>query len=284
MKRITPAISDGRSVLRYPTFPSAYTTSHRRFSRRYSEPPRLAGVAERFVEPDSALSGYGWYDVIPKVGEVEVFAVSGNSEKQIENSERGETLEVDAIRLTLRSDSDEEVLSLQADIALLGEEIWAGEDPDIVITRDCGISIDDLVDLLMASYFEPSDDSDSDSYDTQREVWNDGFTSLAMRLLLPVEEEMKRAIEDLLRRHLAFVLQPGYGAEILLCHGEYPKVVINEIGMCRMRIEKGPLRVYRGQQAQRGFRSDGALSRRLGTAPALTDSVKAGGDGANVII
>ena len=186
----------------------------------------LAGMADRLVEPDSALSGYGWYDSIPKVAEVGVFVVSGDSEKHVENSCKGETMEVEAIRLSLRSESDEEILSLPADIALLGEDMWAGEDPDIVITKDCGISVDDLVDIMMASFFEPSDEADADSYDTQREAWQEGFKTLAMRLLLSAEEEMSKTIEDLLTRHLSYRLQPGYSAEILLRYGERPNVMV----------------------------------------------------------
>ena len=50
-----------------------------------------------------------------------------------------------------------------------------------------------------------------------------------------------------------------------------------------MRIKKGSTGVYLVSKPSVEF-DQLALSRRLGTVPALTDSVKAGGDGANVII
>lgn len=188
-----------------------------------------AGVADRFVDPDGALSGYGWYDAIPKVWEVVVFTTKGDSEREVEySSVRELDAEVDSIRLSLRNGADAEVLSLPADIALLGEDVWLWDDADITMSSDCEISVEELVELLMAAYFDPSDDSGADSFDTQYEEWREGFTTQAMRLLLPAEEEMQKSLEEIARKHLAFVLQHGYCAELTLRYGQIPQVTITK--------------------------------------------------------
>ena len=187
-----------------------------------------ARAADRLTETSRDLSGYEWYDRIPRADTIAVIAVNGDTEKEIAPSERGEIIKADAIRLSLRSESSKEILNLPTDIATLGDDVWWGETPDIVISKDCEISIGELTDMLVASYFAPSDDIEADSFYTQQEECETHFSRLAMQMLVPPEEEMKMTIEDLVHRHFSFALQPDFSAEIKLHYGERPTITISK--------------------------------------------------------
>ena len=71
-----------------------------------------------------------------------------------------------------------------------------------------------LAELLRAGFFSPSDDADSDSYETQRDRFDEEALHMATRLLLSDEEACRTSIAEAVRRELLWLCPRGRTVEI----------------------------------------------------------------------
>ena len=93
-------------------------------------------------------------------------------------------------------------IDVPADMVFAGEA-WSWIDEAMpLVTEDSALQPHQLAALLMAGFFSPSDDADSDSWETQRNRFEEDALHLATRLLLSDDEACRASIAEAVRREL----------------------------------------------------------------------------------
>ena len=186
------------------------------------------GLLVRLLRPDHRLRGYGWYDRLTKAEELRVTITDQDGEHDLEGIRNGEDKMENQrpdrieLRVTLSDDSE---ISLDADV-VFHEEENQGEDARPLVTRDSGIGVDDLTELMMDSYFWPSDDAAADSVETQEEESRLGYEREATEMLSSREEALMSAIRGAVRRHVMHEVPTGMTANIRIRNGDPLQVTL----------------------------------------------------------
>ena len=175
------------------------------------------GAASRLFEADRRLQGYGWYDALDRVAEITVRVAHGDEWVPLDQYPLPETSRSPAaplpsrpatirIGLAVRPVSGPvRSLDLPADLVFAGEA-WSWIDEAMpLVTQDSTLQPHELAALLMAGFFSPSDDADSDSWETQRNRFEDDALHLSTRLLLSDDEACKTSIAEAVRRELIWL-------------------------------------------------------------------------------
>ncbi len=91
-------------------------------------------------------------------------------------------------------------LDLPADVVFAGEA-WSWLDEALpLVTVDSALQPHELAELLRAGFFSPSDDADSDAWETQRDRFDETALHLATRLLLSDEDACRASLAEAVRR------------------------------------------------------------------------------------
>ena len=168
---------------------------------------RRAGLAERLYQGIRGFAGFAWYDALPKLTKIELHATMEDGREhriECEEPDDGEWLQGRATRVavhcTIEEDGESRELVLPSDVALGGHSSsWfpGNEEQHIVVTADAEISLSKLADLIMDSFFDPSDDYDADSYESQKERFSNDAYSWALELLVSTDEAIAaEAVHD----------------------------------------------------------------------------------------
>ena len=117
--------------------------------------------------------------------------------------------------LTIRAGKDVgRVLDLDADVAFAGEAwSWVGDALPLV-TAGSDIDPFQLMLLLRAGYFSASDDADADSWERQRDVFEQEAHHIATRLLVSDDAARRSSIADAVTRELFWLIPHDRGADI----------------------------------------------------------------------
>ena len=184
------------------------------------------GFAPRLFEADRRLEGYAWYDQLDRMAAISVMAASGGEWIGIDDwplPERGRPGVArlpgrpDAIRIELAvrpAARPSATLDIPADVAFAGEAWCHVDDALPLVTADSAIQPHGLAELLRAAFFSPSDEADSDSYETQSDRFDEEALHLATRLLLSDDEACRQSIADAVRRDLIWFCPQGRTVEI----------------------------------------------------------------------
>ena len=178
------------------------------------------GVAPRLFEADRRLEGYGWYDGLGRASAISVLAAAGGEWIDIGDWPRPERARPGAARLPSRPAAIRIALAVRpatelfaaldipADVAFAGEA-WSGLDDALpLVTADSALQPHELAALLRAGFFSPSDDVEADSWETQRDRFDEDALHLATRLLLSDDEACRQSIAEAVRRELMWFV-PG---------------------------------------------------------------------------
>ena len=184
------------------------------------------GTAPRLSEADRRFEGYGWYDALPRVTGVQIQIV-GNGEVRPLADYQTPPVETpprpDAIRVKLDvyyPDGTGETLALDADLAFAGEA-WAWlSDVRPLVTAGSAIEPAELAGILRDAFFSPSDESDADSWETQRTRFEEEAMHLALSLLCSEEEARRRSIAEAVRRELSWLIPRDRAVTITVRDGE----------------------------------------------------------------
>ena len=195
------------------------------------------GSAGRFMFGNKHLKGYGWYDSLACINHFAATAATGGEETVILDQDghrpgtEAEEGRPDTITLDLyfTQKGGPSTIRLEADVAFGTQEVYSPENPNLLVTRTSDITVRDLTALLMDSFFYPSDDPESDSFETQKEYWEEELTKVATEFLLSDEEAMRAAIADATARHVRYHLRPGYEADIRIARSSQPEVTIKRV-------------------------------------------------------
>ena len=176
-----------------------------------------AGMAPRLFEADRRLEGYGWYDALHRVTEITVRVSAGGEWLALDEYPLPERSRFPAAPLPSRpaairfelavrpASGPARTLDLPADL-VFASEAWSWiEEAMPLVTEDSALQPHELAELLSAAFFSPSDDSDSDSWETQRNRFEEDALHLATRLLLSDDEACKISIAEAVRRELLWL-------------------------------------------------------------------------------
>ncbi len=176
-----------------------------------------AGIGARLFEADRRLEGYGWYDGLDRVTGIGVQVAADGKwmplrDWPMPDRERGGAALLPTrpaairIELTMRPTSGPaRTLDLPADLVFAGEAWSWLDDAMPLVTADSALQPHELAVLLRAGFFSPSDDADSDSYETQRDRFDESALHLATRLLLNDDEAARSSIAEAVRRELIWL-------------------------------------------------------------------------------
>ena len=184
------------------------------------------GFAPRLFEADRRLEGYGWYDGLGRTTAISVLAAAGGEWMDIDDWPRPEPASPGAARLPSRPAAIRIELAVRpaaelfatfdipADVAF-ASEAWCGLDDALpLVTADSPLQPHELAALLRAGFFSPSDDVEADSWETQRDRFDEDALHLATRLLLSDDEASRQSIADAVRRELMWFVPRGRAVDI----------------------------------------------------------------------
>ena len=185
-----------------------------------------AGIAACPFEADHRLEGYPWYDAIERVIRIHTEATVERRPYALDTypvPERTGAPEAplprrpDAIRMSLTVRAGKGVgrmIDLDADLAFAGEAwSWVGDALPLVAAGSA-IQPHELAGLMRAAFFSPSDDADSDSWETQSDRFDEEALHIATRLLLSDDEACRASIAEAVRRELMWLAPRGRAIDI----------------------------------------------------------------------
>ena len=185
-----------------------------------------AGISGRLFEPDRRLEGYAWYDAIERIVSIRTEATVGRRPCALDRypvpartgaPEAPLAQRPDAIRmsLTVRPGSGVgRILDLDTDVAFAGDAwSWVGDALPLV-TAGSDIEPIQLALLLRSAFFSASDDADADSWERQRDVFEQEAHHIATRLLVSDDAARRSSIADAVMRELFWLIPHDRGAEI----------------------------------------------------------------------
>ena len=173
-----------------------------------------AGIAARLFEADRRLEGYNWYDAIERIVAIHTEATVERRPYALDEypvPERTGAPEAplprrpDAIRMSLAVRAGKGVgrmIDLDADLAFAGEAWAYVGDALPLVTAGSAIQPFELAGLMRAGFFSFSDDADADSWETQRDRFDEEALHIATRLLLSDDEACRSSIAEAVRREL----------------------------------------------------------------------------------
>ena len=184
------------------------------------------GIAGRLFEPDRRLEGYAWYDAVERIVHVHTEAIVGRRPYALDKypvPERTGAPEAplaqrpDSIRMSLTVRPGRgvgRILDLDADVAFAGDAwSWVGDALPLV-TAASDIEPFQLMELLRTAFFSASDDADADSWERQRDVFEQEALHIATRLLVSDDAARRSSIADAVTRELFWLIPHDRGAEI----------------------------------------------------------------------
>ena len=178
------------------------------------------GVAPRLFEADRRLEGYAWYDALDRAAALSVLVSADGEWLWIEDWPRPERARSGAARLpsrpaairidlTVRSAAGGcRTIDIPADVAFAGEAWCYIGDALPLVTADSALQPHELATLLRSAFFSPSDDVEADSWETQRDRFDEQALHLATRLLLSDDDACRQSIAEAVRRELMWFV-PG---------------------------------------------------------------------------
>ena len=191
----------------------------------------LARAAQRndifgqLMEGDRRMEGYGWYETLTKVRDMAITIIVGGEEQDLnemrESKQAPEDRRPERIVLTLKTvkqgkDGTERQgeMVLEADVAFWNNHEGYMEDNVPLVTKDSDIKTHELEDLMFHAYFDPDEDYDSDSYETQKYDHEAAYEKTAVGMLSSEDDAARAAIASAVEKHVEH--EVPYGMEALI--------------------------------------------------------------------
>ena len=175
------------------------------------------GIARHLFETDRRLEGYDWYDGLDRVTDIAVRVAAEGKWMALDEYPLPETSRSPAAPLPSRpaairfelavrpASGPARTLDLPADLVFAGEAWGWIDDAMPLVAVDSALQPHELAELLRAGFFSPSDEADSDSWETQRDRFDEQALHLATRLLLSDDEACRTSIAEAVRRELIWL-------------------------------------------------------------------------------
>ena len=163
------------------------------------------------------MNGYPWYDKIPRLKSISVMARWDETDVQLamhdieHDGSRGPDRRPDRVwlecKLTRRS-GEVETAVLETDLALPeGHDLGNEQYLLALVTRTSGVTAEELTQLYLNAYFDPSDawQSESDSQHTQRTAYAEEAMADAIEMLHGRAHAVESRIRAIVERELMYV-------------------------------------------------------------------------------
>ena len=197
----------------------------------------LARAAERsgllpfIMEADPRMAGYSWYEKLEKITAMETTIFQGDSTFTLSDL-RQENRETDTemvdrieIELTMSTGTDgHRIVVLPADLAFAKAECEYWDQGEGYISKDNTLDPEQLRHLFMEAYFDPSNDTEAGSWETQEEDCSSNFEMKANRLLKGSEAAAKASIAKAAQRHMAWNVPEDNTVTVTMRKGKPPEV------------------------------------------------------------
>ena len=195
------------------------------------------GIALRFCDSDSRLEGYDWYDRLPRVtgmliavtneGETHPVDAAGTALTETDADTTDVTFHdspdrPDAIAFHLdvhHPGKERERITIPADMVLYGEAWTYLDNIELLVTKNSSIEPHELAELLVHAYFCPSDDADSDSYETQKTGFEQDALHIAVTMLASEQEARRQTIAAVVDREIRWLIPKDHDVSISLRSG-----------------------------------------------------------------
>lgn len=174
-------------------------------------------------QPEAQYQGYCWYDNLPTLSEI---AFSLEKDGQVQSLEAGQKLlscdrpDTIWVRGTVTyPDRKIEQLQFRTDVTFHEDEDSLScdlIDVTIFVNKDSEISVTELTHLIEASFFNPNDDIEADSYYTQRKDFMETATEMAAEILLSTEAALTERIQLVVDRYLRWLIPSDRTIEITI--------------------------------------------------------------------
>ncbi|WP_454887339.1 ATP-binding protein [Sphingomonas oryzagri] len=193
-----PPVHDGAMIL-MDEFPADIAWSA---ARALGDGEALGG---RLVDAEPRLAGYGWYDALPRITDLRFTIRSGDAIHRHDEATPLPAMSsgyVDDIRLEPVFADGRPAPSLPVGVLIERDPDGCDDlaDTTILLTRDAGMDVAGLADLLEKAAFCPSDDVAADSRETQLDDFRAEARGIAAELLLDDDQAVLLRIEDHLRK------------------------------------------------------------------------------------
>ena len=185
-----------------------------------------AGLATSLFHSDPRLAGFDWYDSLDRITNIATLITTNDDWSPLDDFPLPDRTILSHTKLPPRPSAIRMDLSIQtapgrshtfelpADCVFASEPFgWLGDTMPLV-TADSTIQPHQLAELLQHGFFSPSDDPESDSYQTQQERFSEEALHLATRLLLSDDEACRNSISETIRRELLWLCPRGRTVEI----------------------------------------------------------------------
>ena len=186
-----------------------------------------AGLKDRIVLENPDLRGYQWYDRLESIGNVEILLDWDGEETELQElrarkPEHRQTLDPRPDRITLaleildQEGEELQEIRLEGDVALLDAELNLYDYPDPLVTKDSSIGVKELRDLMIDAYFNPSDDSGTDSHNTQEADHKETYEQVATDLLVPPDQALIASLRKAAEKQLIHQVPVGHTATLTI--------------------------------------------------------------------
>ena len=180
-----------------------------------------SGMHRRIMAAEKGMQGYPWYDRIPAIQRVTTLVNDNGRTYDLAEARRQDVdptvKRPDSITFILEitgADGKSSTMEVPADVAFFNEELcWMPARDTPLITQDSLITPQQLADLMLRSFFYPSDEADNGS-EAQRDEAYDYLNTLAIATLVSKQESVKAALTKASVDHLRPELPKGWEAVI----------------------------------------------------------------------
>lgn len=187
---------------------------------------RETGTLGRYWQTERGLTGYDWYDRLPRVAALNVHLIDGGEPAKRANGQPAARGEVDAIEIELAltgaGRTIPEPIRIPASAALLSPEPDTGSEPEpaFAVRRGGNVDAGALENALVDAYFRPTYDGESDSLDTQMREYRRAVAYLVTETLESRDAAADRAIRTLVESAILPAIADDSSIDIEIRNGE----------------------------------------------------------------
>ena len=200
-----------------------------------------AGINGRLSQPNTDLEGYGWYDRLTKITQLDMNVRYDDEDHDLQalrkiheqTNKRVHThlnQRPDSITLILRT-TDEQgtpgTINLNTDVAFENKEESFDNRP--LVTKDSDLTPNGLSGLMMDAFFNPRDEGDSESHETQKRDYEDECDTIALTMLSSKNDAVMTAIQIAFSRHINHLIPRNMTATITGEWGARPQITLAEM-------------------------------------------------------
>lgn len=203
---------------------------------------RRAGQYHRLFRAESGMNGYHWYDRIHRMDAIRIlYTVDGQCQTLDSLRELIEDMtsppqeypeRPERITVNLRASHPRRgrvSLGLPTDVAFANDYEEYMDENLPMVAQDSAISPEELAELLIDAFWSPSQEKDSDSFDTQEERHREASLGIAYRLLTSHEEATMARIQKAVNRDLLFMVPANSMLTITNAKGQPARIELSTL-------------------------------------------------------